>query len=85
MTSNQGGSREGVNGAQEGEADVWVCDPVECPDSCYANPCSRPKPRPAACNDRLSDHGDVGPCVLSGRHATHDDGRGVTWSRKEVP
>jgi hypothetical protein len=41
-------------------------------------------PQPAACADVLRDHGDVGPCVLSGSHDTHDDGRGITWSRKRV-
>jgi hypothetical protein len=47
-------------------------------ESDCAEACSR-------CNDQLNDHGDVGPCVLSGSHDTHDDGRGITWSRKDVP
>jgi hypothetical protein len=38
----------------------------------------------AGCGDVLRDHGDVGPCVLSGRHDTHDDGRGITWTRSRV-
>jgi hypothetical protein len=41
-------------------------------------------PQPATCGDVLRDRGDVGPCVLSGRHGVHDDGAGVTWTRSVI-
>lgn len=38
----------------------------------------------AGCGDRLTDRGDVGPCIAVGPHDQHDDGHGITWTRSTV-
>jgi hypothetical protein len=95
------GSREGVNGAQEGAGEfglrhIDVALSLEAFERAMGE-VERTRVRTAeamqqladaakaaACGDVLRDHGAVGPCVLSGSHGWHDDGRGTTWSRKRV-
>jgi hypothetical protein len=78
------GSREGVNGAQEGAGEfglrhIDVALSLEAFERAMGSLADG-----TACGDVLRDHGDVGPCVLSGRHEVHDDGRGITWVRSRV-